>query len=151
MFIESDKENPHKGYLRRGLVCTDLADYKKVNELKPMNAHYQYCLSRAEANIGRENDANNALKTLTDSTPPVSFEGHYYCGVALDGSEKHAAAWQDFEKAFRCHPTKQQSVETHFYTGLTYYSVEEISKAKEEIKQTLKTNEKHGQALFSFS
>lgn len=31
---------------------------------------------------------------------------------------------------------------------LAYYSLGEISKAKEEIKQTLKTNEKHGQALF---
>ena len=160
MFIECDeKRDVHKGYLGRGLVHTDLADYKKAlediekaNELKPMNTHYQYCLSRAETNIGREHDANNALKTLrttvADSTSRVNFEGHYYCGVALYESEKHAAALEEFQKALLCHPTDPQSGETHFYMGLAHYSLGKISKAKGEFEQTLQLNKNHDRALF---
>ena len=161
MFIEyAEKKDLHKGYLGRGLVYTDLIDSKntlkdiqKANELSPKeNVYYQYCLLRAQINLGREHDARSTLKkletSLGDFASGGSFDGHFYCGVARYDLKEYPDAFKHFEKAFQDNPTKSQQGELHFYIGLIYHSRGQISEAKEKIKQTLNINENHGRSLF---
>ena len=112
--LSSDFElhNVHKDQLGRGLVYTDLAYYK--NALKALWA------------------------TAAGSASSEYFERHLYCGMALHELKKHATALEEFEKVLQCRPNKQQKADTQFYIGLTLYSLGRISKAEEEMEQTLK-------------
>lgn len=75
------EKNVHKGYLGRGLVYTDLVDYK--NALK---------------DIQRANDLN--------FPPGENFGGHFYCGATLYESKNFAAALEALEKGLHCRPNE---------------------------------------------
>ena len=110
MFIDCDRENVHKGYLSRGLVHNDRMEYDKaLKDIKEGNrrcptkdSYYQYCLIRAQANMGHKKDATTELKNLeatattANLTSNESFARHFYYGAALYESHGCAGALQQF-------------------------------------------------------
>ncbi len=163
MFINySPPDEQHKGYLNRGLVYSEIKQYDKgLEDIRcaytsgpQMSKYYVYCLARAEASVGHNDEAHakfieleNICKNECD-TPRKPFDSLFYYGIALYELNKYPNALKLFNEAFECSKTNSQKADIKFYIGLIYYAVENIKTAEDELKNALKYDKNHTKALF---
>ncbi len=152
----------HKGYLNRGLVYSEMKQYDKALEDiryayrsgPQMSKYYVYCLARAEASVGHNDEAHAKFSELANicqnecDTSRKPFDSLFYYGIALYELNKYPDALKLFNEAFECSKTNSQKADIKFYIGLIYYAVENIKTAEDELKNALKYDKNHTRALF---
>jgi tetratricopeptide (TPR) repeat protein len=169
MFIRNSQDDAHKGYLSRGLVYSEIKQYdnalndiehanqacQKSTKYYMYNKYYTYCLARAYASLGRDDEAKitfNELANICHNEHQQSmqtFHTHFYHGVAFYELNNYPAALQQFNEALTNYDAnKNDQVDTKFYIGLTYYALGQIEYAKKELTEVLILDENHTRALF---